>query len=284
MTWWEALVLGIVQGVTEYLPVSSSGHLILAASAMGLRDDALSREAMNTYDLVLHMATIVAVLGLYWKRCVQMGRGLLGKDADGLRLAVNILVAFLPVAVIGLLVRDVVRSNLYGPWPIIVALALGGGIMLLVHHNARLKQLRVTGRTMDQMTWQLALVIGVAQCLALWPGTSRAMMTVVVALVLGLRAKAAAEFSFLLGLVTISAITVMETSRNGAIMLEHLDFVPVAVGFVAATLSAALAVKWFVGFLTHYGLAPFGWYRLGLSVVLAGLLVSGVLAPLVFEE
>ncbi|MEX0746200.1 MAG: undecaprenyl-diphosphate phosphatase [Phycisphaeraceae bacterium] len=277
MTWWEALILGLVQGVTEYLPVSSSGHLILAAWLLGLREDAGSRAAMNTFDLVLHMATIVAVAGLYWRRCRQIGLGLVGRDPAGLRLAVNIVIGFVPVVFVGLLLKDMIRGNLYGPWPIVTALLLGGVLMLAVHHHPRLKRLRVEGASLDRLTWQVALLIGLGQCLALWPGVSRAMMTVVVALVLGMRAKAAAEFSFLLGLLTISAITIYETYDGGSAMLEHLDVLPVIVGFVAATVSAGLAVKWFVGFLTRQGLAPFGWYRIAMAGVMLALLALGLI-------
>jgi len=283
VTWWEALILGMVQGITEYLPISSSGHLILVALPLGLRDRPAMAQAMNTFDIVLHLGTIVAVAGLYWRRIVQMVQGLLGKDAYGRRLAGHLLLGLIPVSVVGLLLKDWIRGHLYGPWPILAALAVGGALMLVVAWHPKLEKSRHDGLEMDQIGWGMALLIGLGQCVALWPGTSRAMMTLVVALILGMRGRAAAEFSFLLGLVTIGAVTVYQTADSGAAMVQTLAPMPVLIGFVAATLSAALAMRWFVGFLTKWGLGPFGWYRIALAAVLAALLLTGLAGPAMFD-
>ena len=273
MEWWQALVLGIVEGLTEYLPVSSTGHLVLVSWLLGLNDSGL-KEAVDSFNIVIQAGAIAAVLGLYRARVAQMCRGLAGKDRDGRRLAVNLMIAFLPAAVLGPLLADRIEAELFAPWPVIGALFVGAWLMLAVAWNQKLLEGRST-KTIEEVDWRLALLIGLSQCVAMWPGTSRSMMTIVAALLLGMRVKAAAEFSFLLGLITLGAATCYSATKSGATIIEEIGWLPLAVGFMAATVSAALAVKWFVGFLTRHGLAPFGWYRLALAVGLAVLILAG---------
>ena len=271
MTWWQALILGIVEGLTEYLPVSSTGHLILTAWLLGLDDDPSKKVAVDSFNIVIQAGAIAAVAGLYWTRIKQMAKGLVGRDENGRRLLINLVVAFLPAAAMGPFLNDVIKGHLFAPWPVIGALFVGAWLMLAVAWNQDLIK-RSARRDLDHVTWKIALLIGFGQCIAMWPGTSRSMMTIVAALLLGLRARAAAEFSFLLGLVTLSAATCYDGYHGGEAILTEIGVVPLIVGFVAATVSAALAVKWFVGFLTRRGLAPFGWYRLGLALLFAALI------------
>ena len=290
MTWWQALILGVVEGLTEYLPVSSTGHLILTAWLLGLNPDASVvgaadaaeiERAVNAFNIVIQAGAIAAVLGLYRTRVVQMVRGLAGKDPAGLKLALALIVAFLPAALLGPLLGEWIKRELFAPWPVIAALALGGVLCIWAGRRYSAKrsadgQPAASGvLEIEDVGWRLGLIIGVAQCVAMWPGTSRSMMTIVAALLLGLRAKAAAEFSFLLGLVTLGAATVYDGIKDGDAILTHIGWSNLVVGFVAATISAALAVRWFVGFLTRNGLEPFGWYRLALAGVLAVLIVAG---------
>jgi len=277
MTWWQALILGIVEGLTEYLPVSSTGHLILTAWLLGLDADPQVKEAVDSFNIVIQAGAIAAVAGLYWSRIKQMSRGLIGRDADGRRLLTNLVVAFLPAAVLGPFLNDPIKAHLFTPWPVIGALFVGAWLMLAVAWNQKLIERNAT-RGLDDVDWRIALLIGFGQCIAMWPGTSRSMMTIVAALLLGMRARAAAEFSFLLGLITLGAATCYDAYQGGEAILEHIGVTPLIVGFVAATLSAALAVKWFVGFLTRHGLALFGWYRLGLALLMALLIVTGMMA------
>ncbi len=277
MSWWEALILGVVEGLTEYLPVSSTGHLILASWLLGLGDTPQRWAATFSFNIVIQAGAILAVLGLYWGRVMQMGRGLLGKDPAGLRLAINLLLAFLPAAVLGPLLAGRIEAHLNGPWPVVAALFVGAWLMLAVAYSRRLQGTVHKGRDIDAVTWQIALLIGFGQCIAMWPGTSRSMITIVAALMLGLRPRAAAEFSFLLGLITLSAATGYKTLDGGAAMLTEFGIAPIVIGMVASTISAALAVKWFIAFLTRHGLGPFGWYRLGVAVLFAALLLLGVL-------
>lgn len=280
MTWYEALILGIVEGLTEYLPVSSTGHLILTQWLLGLNTSPEAEAAVNSFNIIVQAGAIAAVLGLYRRRVAQMTRGLLGKtgpgDEAGKRLALMLAAAFAPAAVLGVLLDEPIEAYLFAPWPVIAALAAGGLLMLGVARWRRDKAPE-EGKEVEAVDLKMALFIGFAQCVAMWPGTSRSMMTIVAAFAVGLRPRAAAEFSFLLGLVTLGAATVYKAAKGGPQMIDQLGVMPVAVGLVAATASAALAVKWFVGFLTRNGLAPFGWYRLALSAVLAALIASGVM-------
>jgi len=276
MEWWQALILGIVEGLTEYLPVSSTGHLVLVSGLLGLSDSGNLKEAVDSYNIVIQAGAIAAVLGLYRARIVQMWRGLLGKDEAGRKLFFNLLVAFAPAAVLGPILSDKISEELMAPWPVVGALFVGAWLMLAVAWNQKLIEGRAT-REVEDIDWQLALLIGFGQCVAMWPGTSRSMMTIVAALLLGMRARAAAEFSFLLGLITLGAATCYSATENSAVLIDEIGWFNLSIGFIAATISAAFAVKWFVGFLNRHGLAPFGWYRLGLAVVLALLLSRGVM-------
>ena len=272
-------MLGLVEGITEYLPVSSTGHLILAAALLHL-DRPETKAALDAYLVVVQGGAILAVLALYWSRIVQMVRGLFGLDDVGFRLACNLGIAFVPAAVVGLLLNTTIKSMLFGPWPVLAALAAGGAWMVWLGR-------RPPGGTddLETMSWRTALGIGVCQTLALWPGTSRSMVTIGGGMVLGLRAVPAAEFSFLLGLPTLGAACAHDlvgdfrraALTGGGTMLEQLGTGPVLLGAAVATVSAALAVRWLVATLNRHGLAPFGWYRLVVSALFAALLLAGVI-------
>ncbi len=283
---WQAIVLGLVEGFTEYLPVSSTGHLILAASLMGL-DDPSTKQAVDDFNIVVQGGAILAVVGLYWPRMVQMFKGLLGKDNAGFALFVNLCIAFMPAAMIGLLAKNWIERNLFWTGPVLSAILIGGLFMMVV--EARIggrigpPRARSTYKTIESVRPLDALLIGFLQCIAMWPGMSRSMMCIVGGYFVGLRPRAAAEFSFLLGLPTLTAACLYSLSKN--LYRSHkegtdnlfvaLGPVSVAVGIIVAAVSAAVAVKWLVGFLGRRGLAPFGWYRIALFVVLAVLIGAG---------
>jgi len=275
MEWWQALILGIVEGLTEYLPVSSTGHLLLVNEWLGLNATEESREAAFTFDIIIQAGAIAAVIGLYRQRIWDMILGILGRSEHeaGRKLAFNLIVAFLPAAALGPILAGPIREHLNGPWPIAGALFVGAWLMLAIAYSRKLNHSEHRGLHLDQITWKIALLIGVGQCVAMWPGMSRAMMTIATALLLGTRPRAAAEFSFLLGLITLGAATGYETVTHGTDMLVHFGWGALAIGFVAATVSAAFAVRWFVAFLTRHGLAPFAWYRLGLAALVVIILL-----------
>jgi undecaprenyl-diphosphatase len=262
---WQAVVLGVVEGITEYLPVSSTGHLILVVSLLGLdRPDA--KPSLDAYEVVIQGGAILAVVGLYWPRVLELLRGLLGRDPAGLRLLVNLGVGFLPSALVGVALEKKIDEHLFHPLPVLAALVVGGAFMIALD-RWRARSPERPERTIDQLEWRHALAIGALQCLALWPGTSRSMTTIVGGLLVGLRPRAAAEFSFLLGLPTLGAACLWKLLRHGD-QVAQLGTSSVLLGIAVATVSAALAVRWLVGFLNRHGLAPFGWYRLGLATLL----------------
>ena len=216
-----------------------------------------------------------------------MIQGLLGRDVIGRKLFLNLVVAFLPAAVFGVMLDDLIEAFLFKPWPVIIALALGG--LLLIGMKRWQDRVFASaeneeegqgggGRTftdIEHLSWKQALVIGLLQCVAMIPGTSRSMMTIVGGMFIGLRPKQAAEFSFLLGLPTLGGACVYKSLKSGD-EIASLGAVPILLGIAVATVSAALAVKWLVGYLAKHGLAVFGWYRLALAAVLAGLWLGGI--------
>lgn len=288
LQWWQAVILGLVEGITEYLPVSSTGHLILASDLMGLRRAGPMEAAVESFEVVIQGGAILAVLGLYWPRVVRMLKGLLGRDAGGLRLLVNLIVAFMPAAIVGLLVHSWITKHLFSTVPVLTALVMGGLYMMFIEQWRRgrfsFRPHASQGKEIDDLTPGDALKIGLLQCVAMIPGTSRSMMTITGGFLVGLKPKAAAEFSFLLGLPTLVAATglaLFKDLRHAAKtgepnMFQVLGVAPTLIGMGVAAISAALAVKWLVGFLNKHGLTVFGWYRLALALVLGILVWRGV--------
>lgn len=300
LTYMDGFVLGLVEGITEYLPISSTGHLILTNELLGLNADTplfdrdgqpiltdtldpttlqalpfTLKDAANGYAIIIQAGAIAAVMIVFWQRILVILLGILGRNEQGKLLARNIIVAFLPAAVLGLLLDDIIERFLFGPLPVIIALVAGAFLMLWVEARRRSRSTagdsddRSPAKDLHDLSIKDCLTIGFLQCVAMWPGTSRSMMTIVGGYVVGLKPKLAAEFSFLLGLVTLSAASGYKTLHMGANMLKALDWGPIVFGIVVATVSAALAVKWLVNYLTKHGLALFAWYRIGLAIVVA---------------
>lgn len=282
----HAAVLGLVEGITEYLPISSTGHLIIASALMGLDSPPEQKAAVDAFNIVIQGGAILAVLGLYRQRVLQMILGVLGRDPVGRRLAINIVIAFLPAAVLGVLLNDWIDARLFYAGPVMAALLLGGVFMIVIDHwkvrphreNSELN----TGRDITELNWLQALFIGMLQCIAMWPGMSRSMMTISGGVLVGLKPKQAAEFSFLLGLPTLGGACVWtlykDVTGGGPHMYEVIGLLPIIVGMVVATISAAVAVKWLVGFLTRHGLTVFGIYRIVLCIVLGALWWTGAVS------
>jgi len=287
LTILHAIILGIVEGVTEYLPISSTGHLIITSAILGLDEPPEQKAAVDAFSIVIQGGAILAVLGLYWKRVRQMILGLLGRHRTGLRLFANLVIAFLPAAVLGVLLDNWIESTLFYPVPVMSALAVGGILMIAIgpwqkrrfHGDARGNAHDAFSFVdIEHLTWRRALVIGCLQCIAMWPGTSRSMITIVGGMLVGLRPRQAAEFSFLLGLPTLGGACVFKGAKNiladGPNMFEQLGALPLVIGILVAMIAAALAIKWLVGYLSTHGLAVFGWYRLILAAVIALLIYA----------
>jgi undecaprenyl-diphosphatase len=268
MTLLQALILGLIEGITEYLPVSSTGHLLIAQRLLGIPDDA----AANAFAIAIQAGAILAVLGIYRARAAQMLRGLVGRDPDGLRLVGLLLIAFLPAAVIGALFNETIERLLFGVKPILLAWVVGGVVILAL---SRWIERRRTGRALLELQWQHALLIGLLQCLAMWPGTSRSLVTILGGLLVGLALPAAVEFAFLLGLITLTAATGYTALKHGHVLLESYGPTVLVAGFVMAWASAAVAVKWMVAWLNRRGLSVFAWWRFAAAAVAALVLLGG---------
>jgi undecaprenyl-diphosphatase len=288
MTLGQAVVLGMVEGVTEYLPVSSTGHLLLAERAMGIGKGAPAspeganqeKAAADAYAICIQAGAIIAVLGLYVRRVRQMVLGLFGRDAAGLRLVVGLGGAFVPAAVLGFLFDDLIKQYLFGMWPVVAAWFAGGLGILLVDRWQKARSpggVETQGKSLEELGLKMAVWIGLAQCLAMWPGVSRSLATIVGGLLVGLSLPAAVEFSFLLGVVTLGAATSYDAWKHGQDMLQIFDPASLAAGLVAAFVFAVLSIKWMVGYLSRHGMAIFGYYRLAIAVVVGLLLASSVL-------
>ena len=272
---FQAFILGLVEGITEYLPVSSTGHLLLAQRLLGIP----SSTASDAFAISIHGGAILAVLGLYRARVAGMVRGLLGQDETGKRLALNLIAAFIPAAVLGLLLEKIIKKYLFageawGLWPVVAAWFVGGIAILAVSWWRKRKgDSPRAGLSLEQLTLRMAVIVGVAQCLAMWPGVSRSLITIVGGVLVGLSLPAAVELSFLLGVVTLSAATAKDAWDNGAEMLAAYGPVPLAIGFFAAWVSAVLAVRWMVGYLKRHGMEIFGWYRVLLAIAVTAWLL-----------
>jgi undecaprenyl-diphosphatase len=267
MTAIQAAILGIVEGLTEFLPVSSTGHLILAGHAMGLVGS-----AVDAFEIVIQAGALLAVLWLYRGRVGELLAGIFRGDPWGRALLAKLVVAFLPAAIVGLIANDWIKGHLFGPRPVAVAL-LAGGILILVVERVRHRG-HATIAAIGEIPLSGALWIGLAQVLSLWPGTSRAMTTMVAALLLGCTPVVAAEFSFLLAIPTLGAATLYDLLKHRHELLGPAmgGPAPLIIGLVASAVVAALAIRGFLAYLTSKGLTPFGWYRIVLGVVLIALL------------
>jgi undecaprenyl-diphosphatase len=270
----DALILGIVEGLTEYLPVSSTGHLILAQRALGIPGG----EAADAYAIVIQAGAILAVLGIYFRRVGQVAQGLIGRNPAGLRLGLALFLGLVPAAVIGLPFGSLIKQYLFNLPAITAAWAVGGIVILAVFTiRTRRGTSPDAGLPLESLAWKGALLIGLFQCLALWPGTSRSLVTILGGLAAGLSLPAAVEFSFLLGVVTLGAATFLDAFSHGQAMLQEFGPAPLAIGFVAATVSAVFAVRWMVAYVSRGGMLVFGWYRLALAAVTLILILAGVI-------
>lgn len=274
MNWFQALILGLVEGATEYLPVSSTAHLLLTQRALGIE----KTTAADAYTICIQLGAIVAVFGIYARRIREMAVGLLGGNRVGQRLALHIVVAFLPAAIVGLRFNSAIKEHLFHLRPICAAWAVGGVVLIAAAIWLRRRGENV-GVDLTSLTFAGAVGIGTFQCLGMIPGTSRSLVTILGGLLVGLNLASALEFSFLLGLVTLTAATAHDVYKHGREMLDTYSPWTMAVGFAAATVSAFLAVGWMIRSLRSGGLAAFGIYRILLAAAVLWLIASGRLTP-----
>lgn len=274
MTILQSLILGLVEGLTEYLPVSSTGHLIITQYLLGLKES----DALDAYSVCIQSGAILAVLNLYFARVREMWQGVCGKSPAGLKLAINLLLGFLPAMVIGFFLAKPIKNYLFNAETVLITWALGGVVILLfVRHSMKTgKGRRHAGIELEDMSWKQALTVGFMQCIAMCPGTSRSLMTMLGGLVAGLSMAAAVEFSFLLGLITLSAATVYDFMKYGDNMVAEIGWEAMLAGTFMSWLSAIIAVKWMVNYLKQHGLSLFGWYRIAAALVMLVLILNGL--------
>ena len=271
----RAIVLGLVEGITEYLPISSTGHLLLTSRILGLPHSGRAGDALKSYEIAIQAGAIVAVLGLYRHRFVTMIEGVTKRSEEGRRLLIALAVAFVPAAVIGLVGEKVIKKYLFGVGPVIGAWAVGGVLILVLVARGVIN--RQDGRKLESLTNRDAFIIGVAQVLAMWPGTSRSLVTIVAALLLGFSMVAAIEFSFLLGVLTLGAATAYSVLKDGSLMVDTFGLLTPFIGLVVAFVAAVISVRWMVTYLQRHTLAVFGWYRIAIAAVALILVVTNAI-------
>lgn len=262
-----AALLGLVEGLTEFLPVSSTGHLILVSHWLGSVD-----EGAKSFDIVIQLGAILAVVVHYRRLFASRLAGLLAREPDALRLWGALVVAFVPAALTGLLLGKTIKSLLFGPLPVAAALFVGGVVMIVVERLR--KAHKVEGLVgIEQVTLSRALWIGFGQCFALWPGMSRSMSTIVAGQLAGLSTATAAEFSFLLSVPTLGAAALYEIYKGHQELSQGVGAPQLLVGLLVSFLVAWLVIAGFVRYLGSRGLAPFGYYRIALAVVVVAMSV-----------
>lgn len=248
------ILLGIVEGLTEFLPVSSTGHLILASELLGY-DSA----EWATFNIIIQLGAILAVVVLYWRTFWNVAIGLFGREASSWRFLANLLLAFLPSAVLGLILHSQIEALLGAPKVVAVALILGGIAILLIERL--IGTFRYSG--VDRIPFSRALGIGILQCLSMIPGVSRSGATIMGALALGVDRRTAAEFSFFLAIPTMIGATTLETYKSrDALMSSATNWGDIGIGFIVSFIVAIVVIKLFVGFVSRQGFAPFAWYRI----------------------
>ncbi len=271
----RAVVTGLVEGVTEFLPVSSTGHLIVSDRILGVpADPALTvtgvsdrkgrpvdqKRAADDYVVIVQFGAILAVLLAYRRRISAVAGGLVRRDAGSWRLTSAVLLAFLPAAALGLLAKDFITAHLFNVPVVAAALVLGGAITLVL--EKRLPSPAGSEQELLKMDWRQATKVGLWQCAAFIPGTSRSLATILGARHAGLSRSAATEFSFLLGLVTLTAASGYKAWSLGPALTQIYPLDKALLGLFVAAVSAFLAVIWMVGYVTRNGLMTFGWYRI----------------------
>jgi undecaprenyl-diphosphatase len=269
MTPLDAFILGLVEGITEYLPVSSTGHLIMVGKLLGLQG-----EGAKAFEIVIQFGAILAVLVHYRTLLSTRLRELVRGRPQAVRLATALFIAFLPAAVVGLALHKVIKEFLFGPWPVSAAW-IAGGIVMIVVERIRSKRGLHGEEGLEKIGPRRALWIGISQCLFLWPGTSRSMCTIVAGQLTGLSTRTAADFTFLLALPTLGAATCYEFYKQHAVLLAGSGgWAPILIGLGVSFVVAWAVIASFLRYLQRKGLEPFGYYRIVMGVVVFWVLSS----------
>ena len=264
----KAAVMGVVEGLTEFLPISSTGHLILAGALLGFDDD-----KAKVFDIAIQTGAILAVIIVYWQKISSTVRAL-PHSADAQRFALNVFIAFLPAVILGLLFGKAIKANLFTPEVVATSFILGGFIILW----AERRQARAVNiAEVEDMRWQDALKVGLVQCVAMIPGTSRSGATIIGGMLLGMSRKAATDFSFYLAIPTLIGAGAYSLYKDRA-LLSMADAPMFAVGLLFSFLSAWVCVRWLLKFISTHSFEVFAWYRIVFGLVVLGTSYFGLVS------
>ena len=254
--WVKAAVMGIVEGLTEFLPISSTGHLILAGSLLGFHDD-----KSKVFDIAIQTGAIVAVMIVYWQRLRETMLGI-GNDPKAQRFAINVGIAFVPAVGLGLLFGKAIQANLFTPVVVASTFIIGGFIILWAERRTSTARIH----SVDEMTRLDALKVGLVQCVAMIPGTSRSGATIIGGMLLGMSRKAATDFSFFLAIPTLVGAGAYSLIKERA-LLSLADIPLFSVGLVFSFLSAWVCVRWLLRYIATHDFVPFAWYRIAFGII-----------------
>jgi undecaprenyl-diphosphatase len=263
----KAAILGVVEGLTEFLPISSTGHLIMVGDLLNFND-----ERGKVFEIVIQFAAILAVCWEYRAKIMAVVSGI-PSQKSAQRFTINLLIAFMPAAVLGLLFAKAIKEHLFAPVPVAMAFIVGGLIILW----AEKRKHTVTVKAVDDMNWKDALKVGCAQTLALIPGTSRSGATIIGGLFFGLSRKAATEFSFFLAIPTLFGATVYEVVKYRH-LFHAADWSLFLVGGLMSFISAFLCVRWLLRYISHHDFTAFAWYRIAFGLAVLGTYYTGVVS------
>jgi len=259
---WKALLIGVVEGLTEFLPVSSTGHIILAEEVLHFQGP-----PGKVFEIVIQLGAILAVCLLYRAKIWTTVEGVLQRDKRAIRFATAIAVAFLPAAIVGVAAHKYIKSVLFSPWVVAIALIVGGIAILLIERFAQRPRIK----TLDDVDLKTALYIGLCQCLAMIPGVSRAGATIMGARAFRVDRATAAEFSFFMAIPTMVGAFALDFWQNKDVLTgDNLGII--AVGFVVSFISGLVVVRTMLDFINRYGLTPYGWWRIAVGVVGLGVI------------
>ena len=260
----KSALMGIVEGLTEFLPISSTGHLILANALMGFADS-VGAEKAKVFEIAIQTGAILAVILVYLQKITDTVKGL-GSDPQAQRFAINVIVGFLPAVVMGLLIGKAIKAHLFTPTVVAVAFIVGGFIIMWAERLAARKP-RSRVETVDDMTLSDAVKVGLIQCLAMIPGTSRSGATIIGGMLMGLSRKASTDYSFFLGIPTLVGAGVYSLYKEWDIM-SVADLPSFMTGLVFAFLSAWVCVRWLIRYVSSHTFIPFAWYRIAFGILI----------------
>jgi undecaprenyl-diphosphatase len=264
----KAAIMGVVEGLTEFLPISSTGHLILAGALLGFDD-----EKAKVFDIAIQTGAILAVIIVYWKK-IRDTVAALPTSRQAQRFTVNVLIAFIPAVILGLLFGKAIKAHLFTPVVVASTFILGGFIILWAEKRPQ-SEARI--QNLDSMTPLDALKVGLVQCLAMIPGTSRSGATIIGGMLLGLSRRAATDFSFFLAIPTLIGAGAYSLYKERA-LLSMADLPLFGVGLLFSFVSAWICVRWLLGYISTHNFVPFAWYRIAFGLVVLGTAWSGLVS------